>query len=40
MPGLSCFAAVLTGWVFVAQTIGEVLSTIETIEPVEIDPLR
>ena len=28
----------LTGWVFVAQTIGEALSTLETIEPVEIDP--
>ena len=38
--GLACFAAVLTGGIFVGQTIGEALSTLETIEPVEIDPLR
>ena len=38
--GLSCFAAVLTGGVFVEQTIGEALSTLQTIAPVEIDPLR
>ena len=38
--GLSCFAAVLTSGVFVRQTIGEALSTLQTIAPVEIDPLR
>ena len=38
--GLGCFTAVLIGGVFVGQTIGDALSTIETIAPVEIDPLR
>ena len=38
--GLSCFAAVLTGGIFVGQTIGEALSTLQTIAPVEVDPLR
>ena len=38
--GLACFAAVLTGGVFVGQTIGEALSTLQTIAPVEVDPLR
>jgi len=37
---LSCFAAVLTGGIFVGQTIGEALSTLQTIAPVEVDPLR
>lgn len=38
--GLGCLAAVLTGGIFVGQTIGESLSTLQTIAPVEIDPLR
>ena len=38
--GLVCFAAVLTGGIFVGQTIGEALSTLQTITPVEVDPLR
>ena len=38
--GLACFAAVLTGGIFVGQTIGEALSTLQTITPVEVDPLR
>ena len=38
--GLACFAAVLTGGIFVAQTIGEALNTLQTIGPVEVDPLR
>ena len=38
--GLACFAAVLTGGIFVGQTIGEALSTLQTIAPVEVDPLR
>ena len=40
MLRLSCFAEVLTGGVFVGQTIGEALSTLQTVAPVEIDPLR
>ena len=40
MLGLACFAAVLTGGIFVSQTIGEALSTLQTITPVEVDPLR
>ena len=38
--GLACFAAVLTGGIFVGQTIGEALSTLQTIAPVEVDPFR
>ena len=38
--GLGCFAAVLTGGIFVGQTIGEALSTLKTIAPVEVHPLR
>ena len=38
--GLACFAAVLTGGIFVGQTIGEALSALQTIAPVEVDPLR
>ena len=38
--GLACFAAVLTGGIFVGQTIGEALITLQTIAPVEVDPLR
>ena len=38
--GLGCFAAVLTGGLFVGQTIGEALSTLQTIAPVEVNPLR
>ena len=37
--GLACFAAVLTGGIFVGQTIGEALSTLQMIAPVELDPL-
>ena len=37
---LTCFAAVLTGGIFVGQTIGEVLSALQTIAPVEVDPLH
>ena len=38
--GLGCFAAVLTGGVIVGQTIGEALSTVQIMDPVEIDPQR
>ena len=38
--GLACFAAVLTGGIFVGQTISEALSTLQTISPVQVDPLR
>ena len=38
--GMACFAAVLTGGIFVGQTIGEALSTLQTITPVDVDPLR
>ena len=38
--GVACFAAVLTGGIFVGQTISEALSTLQTIAPVEVDPLR
>ena len=38
--GLACFAAVLTGGIFVGQTIGEALSTLQAFTPVEVDPLR
>ena len=38
--GMACFAAVLTGGIFVGQTIGEALSMLQTITPVEVDPLR
>ena len=38
--GLSCFAVVLTGGIFVGQSIGEALNTLQTIAPVEVDPLR
>ncbi|QNI97260.1 hypothetical protein SynRS9902_01369 [Synechococcus sp. RS9902] len=37
---MACFAAVLTGGIFVGQTIGEALSTLQTITPVQVDPLR
>ena len=38
--GMACFAAVLTGGIFVGQTIGYALSTLQTIAPVEVTPLR
>ena len=38
--GLACFAAVHTGEIFVGQTISEALSTLQTISPVQVDPLR
>ena len=38
--GMACFAAVLTGGIFVGQTTGEALSTLQTVTPVEVDPLR
>ena len=38
--GMTCFASVITGGIFVGQTIGEALSTLQTITPVEVDPLR
>ena len=38
--GMACFAAVLTGGIIVGQTIGEALSTLQTITPVDVDPLR
>ena len=38
--GVACFAALLTGGIFVGQTISEALSTLQTIAPVEVDPLR
>ena len=38
--GLACFAAVLTGGIFVGQTISDALSTLQTISPVQVDPLR
>ena len=38
--GLGGFAAVLTGGIFVGQTIGEALSTVQMVAPFEIDPLR
>ena len=37
---MACFAAVLTGGIFVGQTIGDALSTLQTIAPVEVNPLR
>ena len=40
IDGLACFAAVLTGWIFIGQIIGEALSTLQTIAPVQVDPLR
>ena len=38
--GMACFAAVLTGGIFVGQTIGDALRTLQTITPVEGNPLR
>ena len=38
--GMACFAAVLTGGIFVGQTIGDALSTLQTIAPAEVNPLR
>ena len=38
--GLACLAAVLTGGIFVGQTIGEALSTLQSISPVQEDLLR
>ena len=38
--GVACFAAVLTGGIFVGQTISEALSTLQTIAPVQVDPFR
>ena len=38
--GLACFAAVLTGGIFVGNTIGDALSTLQAITPVQVDPLR
>ena len=38
--GMACFVAVLTGGIFVGQTIGDALSTLQTFAPVEVVPLR
>ena len=38
--GLACFAAVLTGGIFVGQTIDEALNTLQTLAPVHVNPLR
>ena len=38
--GLACFAVVLTGGIFVGQAIGDALSTLQIITPVQMDPLR
>ncbi|WP_115082430.1 hypothetical protein [Synechococcus sp. N32] len=38
--GMACFAAVLTGGIFVGQTIGDAFSTLQTFAPVQMDPLR
>ena len=38
--GLVCFAAVLTVWILVGQTISEALFTLQMIASVEVDPLR
>ena len=38
--GVACFAAVLTGGIFAGQQIGEALSTLQTISPVQVDPFR
>ena len=38
--GLACFAAVIAGGIFVGQTVVEALSTLQTIAPVEVEPLR
>ena len=38
--GMACFAAVLTGGIFVGQTIGDALRTLQTIAPVVVNPLR
>ena len=38
--GMACFAAVLTGGIFVGQTISDALSTLQTTAPVEVDLLR
>ena len=38
--GLSCFTVVLTGGIFVGQSIGEALNTLQTIAPIEVDPRR
>ena len=38
--GFAGLAAVLTGGIFVGQTIGEALSTLKTIAPVQVDPFR
>ena len=38
--GLACFAAVLTGGIFVGQTMSEALSSLLTIAQVQVDPPR
>ena len=38
--GMVCFVAVLTGGIFVGQTIGDALSTLQAFAPVEVDLLR
>ena len=38
--GLACFAAVLSGAIFIGRTISEAFSTLQTIAPVEVDSLR
>ena len=38
--GLAFYAGVLTGGIFVGQTIGDVLSTLQTIPSVQVVPLR
>ena len=38
--GMACFAAVLTGGIFVGQTIGKALNTVQMSAPFQIDPLR
>ena len=38
--GLACFAAVLSGGIFVGQSIDEALTTLQTFAPVQVDPIR
>ena len=38
--GMACFAAVLTGGIYVGETISEALSSLQTISPGQGDPLR
>ena len=38
--GLAFLAAVLIGGIFVGHTIGEALCRLQTVAPVQVDPLR